>query len=266
MLYEILISPFIRKTEMEMASKISKEYFQITGKIPGGRFLRRLIHGNRPMGLQREVFDLNFYNPVGLGAGLDSNCNLYNDLNNLGFSFSEVGPLDLAKTRKAVRNIQKDPPADILAACINRDFLKSFTLAYDFCSFFVIEPGQTPYEDALDPILDARLSYETYKPIVFKLEENISGSELQIILNYCLMNGIDGVQSRSLEQTIAIREYTKGRLPIIANCHIRKPQQAAELLEAGADLVELRSALVYDGPGLVRKTLKYLINKNANVQ
>ena len=92
-MYRLLIKPITRRIkDNDKASAIAKSYFRFQGLIPGGRFVSRLIHGNRPTGLEREVFGLNFYNPVGLGAGLDVEGTLYNDLNDLGFSFVEIGP------------------------------------------------------------------------------------------------------------------------------------------------------------------------------
>ena len=94
---------------IESASKIALRYFEIVEKIPGGRLISRWIHNNRPVGLQREVFGLQFYNPLGLGAGLDLHGELYNDLNNLGFSYSEIGPLGADGIRRALRRVQNDP-------------------------------------------------------------------------------------------------------------------------------------------------------------
>ena len=96
-LYGILIKPFVRRRDIESASRIALRYFELIEKIPGGRLISRWIHRNRPEGLQREVFGLDFYNPVGLGAGLDLYGELYNDLNNLGFSFVEIGPMAFEK-------------------------------------------------------------------------------------------------------------------------------------------------------------------------
>lgn len=260
-MYNILIAPFVRRMSPANASRLAMRYFKIVGLIPGGRFINRLIHGNRASGLQKEVFGLNFYNPVGLEAGLDRNADLYNDLNDLGFSFSEIGPLGLSGVRKAVRNIQDDPQNDILAACIDSDFLASFTLAYDFCDFFVIEIQPSLIEDTLSSILEARLTYEEYKPIVVKLQENAVRSEIAEVVRYCLMNGVDGIQARSREQIDVIVEHSLGRLPIIANCQVKSPEEAAELLDSGASLIEIGMDLVYQGPRIVRTILKYLENR-----
>ncbi len=259
-MYSLLIRPITRRIkDGNKACAIALRWFQLEGKIPGGRFFSRLIHGNRPGGLEREVFGLKFYNPIGLGAGLDVRGDLYNDLNDLGFSFVEIGPFsDIQSIRKDLAKIQQDPKNDILAACIDNDYLASFCLAYDFCDFFVLDISNNMDLDSYDDILDARLTYETYKPIVFKVSESIPFEALDEVLDYCMMNNVDGVEARSVKQISYILDKTKGRLPIIANCHIKTPEQAQEALDAGASLIEVRMGLVREGPRLVGKILRHL--------
>ena len=263
-LYSILIRPFARRMDLESASRLSLRYFAIIGKIPGGRLLSRLFHSNSPQGLEREVFGLHFYNPVGIGAGLDRYGSLYNSLNNFGVSYVEIGPMDADGVRKAVRTIQQDPQNDILAACINDDFLTAFTLAYDFCDFFVFDLSGNPRAEALDPILEARLAEEIYKPVVIKLPKAISPEEIGRILDYSQMNGIDGIEARSIAQVRLIADYTSRRLPVIANTHIESPGQAAEALAAGASLVAVRNGLVREGPEFIQKIQKHLLNLQKN--
>jgi dihydroorotate dehydrogenase len=263
-LYSILVRPFVHNADIEKASKFALRYFELNEKIPGGRLISRWIHNNRPTGLQREVFGLDFYNPIGLSAGLDLHGELYNDLNNLGFSFVEIGPMNADGIRRAIRRIQQDPQNDILAACIREDFLTAFTLAYDFCDFFVIDLSANPSTDILDPLLDARLAEDVYKPIVVKLPKELPPSETEDILDYCQMNRIDGIEVQTLEQIRHIVTYTSGRLPIIADIVIETPEQAAEALEAGASLVEVRDGLVRQGPRFISKIQKYLLNQVKN--
>lgn len=262
-MYSLLIRPITRRIkDSGKASAIALRYFKFEGMIPGGRFFNRLIHGNRPVGLEREVFGINFYNPVGLGAGLDVDGDLYNDLNDLGFSFVEIGPFsEVAAIRKAIGRLQSDPPDDILAACIANEYLSSFCLAYDFCDFFVIDISGNPEIELLDDILDARLTYEEYKPVVVKIPETIAPDDLDYIIEYCLMNSVDGIEARNIQQISHIKEKSKGRLPIIANCHIKTPAQAREALDAGASLIEVRMGLVREGPSLVGRILKHLSAK-----
>ena len=263
-MYSLLIRPLARRIkDNDKASALALGYFKFLGMIPGGRFINRLIHGNRPSGLEREVFGLQFYNPVGLGAGLDVKGELYNDLNDLGFSFVEIGPFaEIRSVRHAISKIQQDPQDDILAPCIAGDYLRSFCLLYDFCDFFVIEIDDTPDMEIFDSLLDARLTYETYKPLVIKIPETLPLDELDNLTDYCLLNGVDGIEARSLEQIKRIVAKSGSRLPVIANCHIKTPVQAQEALDAGASLIEVRMGLVRRGPRLVENILKHLSNQN----
>ena len=263
-LYNIVVKPFVRKMNIESASKVALRYFEFVEKIPLGRPISRLVHNNRPSGLQREVFGIQFYNPIGLGAGLDLYGELYNDLNGLGFSFVEIGPMGADGVRRAVQQIQRDPQNDILAACINRDYTTAFALTYDFCDFFVIDISEDPGTDVLDPILEARLAEDVYKPVVVKLPKTITTLEMDEILDYSQLNRIDGIEARSMEQLRHIVAYTKGRLPVIANVHIETTAQAVEAIEAGASLVAVRNGLVRNGPKFVADIQKVLLNKKKN--
>ena len=263
-LYNIAIKPFVRKMNIERASKVALRYFEIIEKIPLGRAISRLVHNNRPSGLQREVFGIQFYNPIGLGAGLDLYGELYNDLNGLGFSFVEIGPMGIDGVRRAVKQLQKDPQKDILAACINSDYLTAFALFYDFVDFFVIDISADPGTEVLDPILEARLAEDVYKPIVVKLPRSITTLQMDEILDYSQLYRIDGIEARNMDQLRHIVSYTQGRLPVIANMHIETTAQAVEAMDAGASLVAVRNGLVRNGPKFVADIQKVLLNKKKN--
>lgn len=257
-MYNLLIKPFVRKMEKEKASSIALKYFKVIGSVPGLRGFYRLVHKNRSFGIDCDVFGLHFYNPLGLGAGLDKKGEMCATLEDLGFSFVEIGPLNAATTRTAIANIQKNPCEDYVAACILSDITTSFSLAYDFCDFFVIDQQTGLKQRTIDQLLNIRLTYDEYKPIIIKLSEFITEHDLHEALDYCMYSGIDGVQVGAKEHVKMISKYTNGRMPIIANCHIKSPSEALELLNDGASLIELRSGMVSEGPSLVRKTLNYL--------
>jgi dihydroorotate dehydrogenase len=59
--------------------------------LPGGSTARGGGAALQSAGLGREVFGLNFSNPVGLGAGFDKNALYLRELEALGFGFVEIG-------------------------------------------------------------------------------------------------------------------------------------------------------------------------------
>jgi len=264
-MYRLLIKPFVRRMNPERASKVALNYFKFIGNIPGERFIsRRILHNNKPAGLEREVFGLDFYNPLGLGAGLDVKGELYNDLNDLGFSFVEIGPLNAKSVRNAINNIQNDPQDDILAACIDNDHLEAFSLAYDFCDFFVIDITGQDIETVMYPLLDTRIAYGSYKPIVVKVPEDMDVNGLDKAIDFCRMYNIDGIEARTIDQVKQVVQRTQGRLPVIANCHTETVRGLFKALSAGASLVEVRRGLIYKGPEFISRSLKYLQKRKKN--
>lgn len=55
-----------------------------------------------------------------------------------------------------------------------------------------------------------------------------------------------------------IHEKSEGRLPIIAVGGIMTPEQAKAMLDAGASLIEIYTAFIYEGPSIIKRILKYL--------
>lgn len=185
---------------------------------------------------------------------------------------------------------------------IVKDYQTAFSLMYDFVDMFTVNVAFTNDDglltvmdssalaDIIDPLLDLRLCYDYYKPILIKISPDIPFAQLDAILDFCMMSGVDGVvatnstrdvsglntgrkklnslgvgfvsgaplYARSLSTVKHIHEYTKGRFPIIGCGGISTPEQAAEMLDAGASLIEIHSGIVYQGPKLVKRILKHL--------
>ena len=63
---------------------------------------------------------------------------------------------------------------------------------------------------------------------------------------------------KSLETVKYINKKTDGLITIIAVGGIETPQQAEQMLKAGASLVQIYSGFIYEGPGLVKRINKHL--------
>ena len=145
--------------------------------------------------------------------------------------------------------------------------------------------------DIVDRLLDLRRYYDTYRPILLKVSPDLSTEQLDDIIDYCLRSGIDGLvagnttrsrdgitsiskekieeigngglsgaplHKKNLELVRYVHAKSEGKLPIIGVGGIMTPQQAKDMLDAGASLVEIYSGFIYEGPGLIKKILKYL--------
>ena len=146
--------------------------------------------------------------------------------------------------------------------------------------------------DIVDRLLDLRRYYDTYRPILLKVSPDLSTEQLDDIIDYCLRSGIDGivagnttrsrdgltidpkkieeignggmsgapVHKKNLELVRYIHTKSEGRLPIIGVGGIMSGEEAKALMDAGASLVEIYSGFIFEGPGLIKRIIKYLEN------
>ncbi len=146
--------------------------------------------------------------------------------------------------------------------------------------------------DILDGILDKRMGMDVCKPVLIKLSPDLVHEQINEVLEYAMRSGIDGIvagntsrgrdgltidkakidaigngglsgapiYAKSLAMVKYIHEYTKGRMPIVGCGGIMSPEQAKEMLAAGASLIEIYSGFIYEGPGLVKRILRAIDN------
>jgi dihydroorotate dehydrogenase len=70
--------------------------------------------------------------------------------------------------------------------------------------------------------------------------------------------GLSGkpLRKKSTEIIRYINQKTKGQLPIIASGGIFTAEDVNEKIDAGADLVQVWTGFIYEGPMIVQKILK----------
>jgi dihydroorotate dehydrogenase len=132
------------------------------------------------------------------------------------------------------------------------------------------------------------------RPLLVKIAPDLSSRELNSILQVSLDNEVDGIiatnttigrdglrnanrdqagglsgkplASRSLEIIRIIASETGGRLPIIGVGGIFTADDVHARLDAGASLVQIYTALIYEGPGIAGRILRALNNPNSAVK
>ena len=218
--------------------------------------------------------------------------------------------------KNAVEHLKKERPNVIVAANISKnstsinedaakDYESAFALLYDFVDMFVVNVscpnvvGLTSLQDIsflseiVDRILNLRMYYDNYRPILLKVSPDLSKEQLDDIVDYCLRSGIDGivagnttrsregltiskeeiekignggmsgapVHKKNLELVRYIHSKTEGKLPIIGVGGIMSEENAKAMIDAGASLVEIYSGFIYEGPALIKRIIRHLEKK-----
>ncbi len=151
--------------------------------------------------------------------------------------------------------------------------------------------------DSLKSLLEAinneRKNYNTYKPVLLKVSPDLTDEQVLDTVKIAEIHGIDGyiatntttsrsdlsipedkikaigngglsgrpLAKRSTEVIRLIHDYTNGSKPIIGVGGIHTPADAIEKLEAGATLIQVYTGFIYEGPAIVKRINKALINK-----
>ena len=140
--------------------------------------------------------------------------------------------------------------------------------------------GRAALDDLLGRLAEARAGDRT--PVFLKIAPDLTAAEIQLIVEAALDHGIDALivanttldrpnslkstqrdeagglsgaplKARATAALSAAAEASAGRLPLIAVGGIDSGAEAYERIRAGASAVQIYSALVYEGPGLVRR-------------
>ena len=204
-----------------------------------------LLFKPRFKGLEKEVSGLKFCNPVGLyrpGEALR-----FRALTDLGMGFLTVNP-DSEHILEWIQQLAKRRRSQdtLLGFNLKKDIERSFSLVYDFADFIVIDtdsngginsPDLPDIPVLLDELLSLRLCYEQYTPIFLRLPAGLIPEEIQSVLSYCLLSGINGIVAAGIGTVHQVLECSKGRIPVVGTAS--SPEEATAMLQEGASLIEM---------------------------
>ena len=336
-MYKNVIKPILFLFDPEKVHHLVFNLIKLIHLVPGISFIIRGFYDFSHPKLTREIFGLSFRNPIGLAAGFDKDAKLYNQLNNFGFGFIEIGTvtpkaqlgnpkkrlfrlsedhglinrmgfnndgvekiIHRLKTNKNViigGNIgkNKDTPNDKAV----KDYIFCFEGLFNYVDYFVVNVSSpnTPNLRALQSkkpltfILNSlqRLNNQKpkRKPILIKISPDLNKNELIDIIQIVKETNIDGViatnttldrsglksskkdqtgglsgiplRNKSTEIIKFLSEKSNKDFPIIGVGGVHSYEDAIEKFNAGADLIQLYTGFVYEGPGIVKKINKSLI-------
>lgn len=158
--------------------------------------------------------------------------------------------------------------------------------------------NKEPLNNLLKKLSELNRSLKKPKPIFLKISPDLTNKQIDDILDAVKVNDISGIiatnttisrenlitdakyveeigpgglsgrplKDRSTEVIRYIYNKTSGKLPIIGVGGIMSPEDAMEKLEAGATLVQIYTGFIYEGPALVKRINKAILQKRMNVQ
>jgi len=96
--------------------------------------------------------------------------------------------------------------------------------------------------------------------------ERINLKESKIEIEQMGPGGVSGrpLFRKSLDIISYLFKHSKGRFKIIGVGGIDDPATAQSLLDAGSDLIQIYTGMIYSGPGLIKKINKHLAGKQVN--
>ena len=182
------------------------------------------------------------------------------------------------------------------------DYLLCFNYLHDFVDYFVVNvsspntpnlrelQNKEPLIEILKSIKAENLTKSKPKPILLKISPDLSKSNISDIVEIVLSLKIDGIIAtnttiqrnnlksknmnesgglsgkpileRSNEIIRYISEKSKGSIPIIGVGGIHSAQDAIDKINAGADLIQIYTGFIYEGPSLIRSINKALVEMN----
>jgi dihydroorotate dehydrogenase len=173
------------------------------------------------------------------------------------------------------------------------DYLYSFRMLRNFADYITLNissPNTPGLRELQEPQKLSELLYAigneagtAAKPLVVKISPDLSGVELKTILAVCEENGVSGIIATNTtldhssippqanqegglsgaplrdKSTALVREIAaRSTIPVIASGGIFDAESARGKFQAGAQLIQLYTGLVYRGPQLLREIMDSL--------
>ena len=182
------------------------------------------------------------------------------------------------------------------------DYMICFDALFDYVDYFVVNVSspntpnlralqeKKPLTELLKTLQNKNEQKPKPKPILLKIAPDLTDSQLLDIIDIITETGIAGViatnttiargdlksankdemgglsgrpvKNRSTEVIRFLAEKSKRAFPIIGVGGIHSAEDALEKLEAGASLVQLYTGFIYEGPGLIKKINKKILERS----
>ena len=181
------------------------------------------------------------------------------------------------------------------------DYVASFNMLFDYVDYFVVNVSspntpnlrdlqeKEPLTKLINSLISINRNKNKPKPILLKIAPDLNNNQLLDIISIIKDTGLDGIiatnttinrdnlksvnknelgglsgkplTSRSTEVIKFISKNSNKTIPIIGVGGINSVADALEKFDAGADLIQIYTGFIYEGPNLIRSINKALLNR-----
>ena len=182
-----------------------------------------------------------------------------------------------------------------------QDYRECFKELHPYVDYFVLNvscPNVSSHakltdkdylEELIGEVQKCNKAFETQKPILLKIAPDLNNNQLDEIIELVTITKIEGViasntsvsreglisenkkemgglsgkpvSNKSTEVIRYLHTKSNGTFPIIGVGGIHSAKDALDKMEAGASLVQVFTGFIYEGPSLVKKINKAILNK-----
>ena len=111
-MYKKIVSPFLFLFDPESIHNFTFTILKLSFKFPLTKYIVSFLLSLENPKLEKQLFGLNFKNPIGVAAGLDKNAAHINEFSSFGFGFIEIGTItpepQIGNPKKRLFRLEKD--------------------------------------------------------------------------------------------------------------------------------------------------------------
>ena len=111
-MYKKIVSPFLFLFDPESIHNFTFTLLKLSFKFPLTKYIVSFLLSLENPKLEKQLFGLNFKNPIGVAAGLDKNAAHISEFSSFGFGFIEIGTItpepQIGNPKKRLFRLEKD--------------------------------------------------------------------------------------------------------------------------------------------------------------
>jgi dihydroorotate dehydrogenase len=293
--YHTLFRPILHRLPAQVSRDFIHRSMSFISSIPfGSKLISFLGHFDNDLRLSKTIGDVTVPNPLGLSGEIDPSLIGTKAFTHLGWGFIEIGPItvnstlqndcplwdrknkrilfpeplpsiEVKKVKDRLKKVKKQQPFLLRLRGTNEEIVRLIQQLFSYGDGFIIETTELISHEVLRGLRQCAMG----KPIILSVKNDINLIRKAILPIQSFLDGIVVESDRTwtteenqrlLKKTVhLLKQQANWHLPIVIKGGVQSPNDALELLHAGADFLLISDGYIYSGPGLPKRILESLL-------